>query len=76
MIALEIHDVSHAYRKPALRGVSFSIEPGDFILLLGLNGAGKTTLFSLIAGLLGLQQGSIRVFGLSLIHISEPTRPY
>jgi ABC-2 type transport system ATP-binding protein len=61
--ALEIQDVSHAYRKPALRGVSFSIEPGDFVLLLGLNGAGKTTLFSLIAGLLGLQQGSIRVLG-------------
>jgi ABC-2 type transport system ATP-binding protein len=61
--ALEIRDVSHAYRKPALRGVSFSIEPGDFVLLLGLNGAGKTTLFSLIAGLLGLQQGSIRVLG-------------
>ena len=63
MTALEIRDVSHAYRKPALRGVSFSIEPGDFVLLLGLNGAGKTTLFSLIAGLLGLQQGAIRVLG-------------
>lgn len=63
MTALEIRDVGHAYAKPALRGVSFSIEPGDFVLLLGLNGAGKTTLFSLIAGLLGLQQGSIRVLG-------------
>ena len=66
MTALEIHDVSHAYRKPALRGVSFAIEPGDFVLLLGLNGAGKTTLFSLIAGLLNLQQGSIRVLGYPL----------
>ena len=66
MTALEIHDVSHAYRKPALRGVSFSIEPGDFVLLLGLNGAGKTTLFSLIAGLLNLQQGSIRMLGHAL----------
>jgi ABC-2 type transport system ATP-binding protein len=62
-MALEIQDVSHKYRKPALQGVSFSIEAGDFVLLLGLNGAGKTTLFSLIAGLLGLQQGSIRVLG-------------
>jgi ABC-2 type transport system ATP-binding protein len=61
--ALEIHDVSHRYRRPALREVSFSIEPGDFVVLLGLNGAGKTTLFSLIAGLLGLQRGSIRVLG-------------
>ena len=63
MTALEIHDVSHQYRKPALRGVTFSIEPGHFVVLLGLNGAGKTTLFSLIAGLLGLQRGTIRVLG-------------
>lgn len=63
MPALEIQGVSHAYRKPALRDVSFSIDSGDFVLLLGLNGAGKTTLFSLIAGLLALQQGSIRVLG-------------
>jgi len=61
--ALEIRDVSHSYRKPALHGVSFSIEPGDFVVLLGLNGAGKTTLFSLIAGLLTVQQGSIRMLG-------------
>ena len=63
MSALEVRDVSHKYRKPALREVSFSIDPGEFVILLGLNGAGKTTLFSLIAGLLGLQQGSIRLLG-------------
>jgi ABC-2 type transport system ATP-binding protein len=61
--ALEIRDVNHAYRKPALRGVSFLVGSGEFVLLLGLNGAGKTTLFSLIAGLLNLQQGLIRVLG-------------
>jgi ABC-2 type transport system ATP-binding protein len=73
--ALEIHGVSHTYRKPALRGVSFSIEPGDFVVLLGLNGAGKTTLFSLIAGLLNLQQGSIRVLGHELPGGRAPHSP-
>lgn len=72
MTALEILDVSHAYRKPALRGVSFSVGPGDFVLLLGLNGAGKTTLFSLIAGLLELQQGSVRVLGHKLPENRSP----
>lgn len=66
MTALEIHDVSHAYRTPALREVSFSLAPGDFVVLLGLNGAGKTTLFSLIAGLLDLKQGAIRLLGHAL----------
>jgi ABC-2 type transport system ATP-binding protein len=63
MTALEIHDLGHAYRRKALDGVNLSVEAGEFVVLLGLNGAGKTTLFSLIAGFLKLQRGSIRVLG-------------
>jgi ABC-2 type transport system ATP-binding protein len=63
MIALEIAGVSHTYRRKALDGVSFAIASGEFVVLIGLNGAGKTTLFSLIAGLLGLQAGSLSVLG-------------
>jgi ABC-2 type transport system ATP-binding protein len=67
MSALDIAGVSHSYgRKAALAGVDLSIGEGGFCVLLGLNGAGKTTLFSLIAGLLSLQSGSIRVFGHTL----------
>jgi ABC-2 type transport system ATP-binding protein len=44
-----------------LRDVSFHVLPGRVTLLLGPNGAGKTTLFSLIAGLLAPQSGSIRL---------------
>lgn len=43
--------------------VSLSIQAGDRHLLLGPNGAGKTTLFNLIAGDLGPNSGSIRLFG-------------
>ena len=63
MMALEIAGVSHTYRRKALDAVSFSVTPGEFVVLLGLNGAGKTTLFSLIAGLLPLQAGTLRVLG-------------
>ena len=63
MTALDIALVSHAYRRPALQDVSFATRAGEFVVLLGLNGAGKTTLFSLIAGLLPLQSGSIAVMG-------------
>ncbi|WP_244935137.1 ABC transporter ATP-binding protein [Acuticoccus sediminis] len=62
--ALEVDDVHHTYgRKAALKGVSFSIEPGRFTALLGPNGAGKTTLFALLTRLLALQSGSIRIEG-------------
>jgi ABC-2 type transport system ATP-binding protein len=61
--ALVVRDVTHAYSRRALDGVSFEAAAGEFVVLLGLNGAGKTTLFSLIAGLLNLQRGSIEVLG-------------
>lgn len=62
--ALDVHAVSHFYgSKPALNGVTFSLAPASFTVLLGLNGAGKTTLFSLISHLYGTPHGSIRVFG-------------
>ena len=61
--ALVVREVSHAYARTALDKVSLEAAAGEFVVLLGLNGAGKTTLFSLIAGLLNLQQGSIEVLG-------------
>lgn len=72
MTALEVRNVTHAYRGKALDDVSLSADCGEFVVLLGLNGAGKTTLFSLIAGLLNLQAGSIAVLGHRLPHQREP----
>ena len=47
----------------ALKGVSFSVQPGEFFGLLGPNGAGKTTLISAMAGLNKLSSGKITICG-------------
>jgi ABC-2 type transport system ATP-binding protein len=47
----------------ALDGVSFNVQPGEFIALLGPNGAGKSTLFQLLSGLFVPDAGRIEVMG-------------
>jgi ABC-2 type transport system ATP-binding protein len=50
-------------RVPALRGISFTIERGECVAILGQNGSGKSTLVRLLATLLLHDGGSARVFG-------------
>ena len=64
MAAIEIRNVKKRYQAlQALKGVSFSIEEGEFFGLLGPNGAGKTTLISILAGLARADAGSVSVLG-------------
>jgi ABC-2 type transport system ATP-binding protein len=58
--------------KPALKGVSFHVNEGEFVALLGPNGAGKSTLMQVLTGLFSPDQGSITVFGQDLQ--SKPSR--
>ena len=50
-------------RTEVLSGITFSVDKGDFLGLIGPNGSGKTTLLKLILGLYPLKCGSIRLFG-------------
>ena len=65
--ALSIEGLGHRFGpRRVLNDVSFSISPGDFMVLLGLNGAGKTTLFSLATRLYVQREGAIRIFGMDI----------
>ncbi|MEP6986418.1 MAG: ABC transporter ATP-binding protein [Chloroflexota bacterium] len=60
MALLEIHDLHTSYGAiKALRGVSFKVEAGQVVSLIGANGAGKTTTLNSISGILKPSQGQI-----------------
>ena len=60
MMLLEVKDLSVAYGEiEALRGVSFTIDEGAVVALLGSNGAGKSTTLRAISGLVAPRAGSI-----------------
>jgi len=53
-----------SYIKHALRGVSFKINKGEIVALLGKNGSGKSTLIKVMCGILYQNSGSVRILGL------------
>ncbi len=56
---------------PVIEDVTFSVERGDFVAILGPNGSGKTTLLKLALGLLQPTRGSVRLFGRPPHHFHE-----
>src|SRR5437660_11055075 len=74
---LEIHDLEVTYGGlAALRGVSLTVEEGQFVAIVGPNGAGKTTLFKAISGTVAPVSGSIRFDGRDLLAIPPPERAH
>lgn len=67
MRLLEINELQVAYGSiQAVKGVSFHLDEGETVCLIGANGAGKTTILKAIAGLLPVQGGAVRFASQSL----------
>jgi len=70
---LEVKDLHVFYGAiHALHGISFSLEEGEIVTLIGANGAGKSTTLKTISGLLRPRQGSIMFHNQDLIRVSAP----
>lgn len=64
MAMLEVKDLKVSYGViQAIKGVSFEVNKGEIIALIGANGAGKTTILQTISGLIPAKEGSITFNG-------------
>lgn len=64
MPLLEVRDVSKSFGGlQAVKGLSFTVEPGEILGIIGPNGAGKTTAFNMIAGYFSPDTGEVRFKG-------------
>jgi ABC-2 type transport system ATP-binding protein len=73
MYAVETHELVKQYGKTyALKGLDFTVDPGEIMVLLGPNGSGKTTLLMTLATVLKPTSGTAKVMGIDVV--KEPTK--
>ncbi|WP_297312449.1 ATP-binding cassette domain-containing protein, partial [uncultured Oscillibacter sp.] len=80
---LEVKDIWKVFNagtvneKQALRGVSLTLNDGDFCTVIGGNGAGKSTLLNAVAGTWPVDGGTISIGGVNVTHLPDYKRaPY
>jgi len=78
-VFIEAHDLRKTYRVgkidvPALRGISFRVERGEFVTVVGPSGSGKSTLFYLLGGLTRADSGSVTIDGVDFATLSDGER--
>lgn len=70
MAMLEVNGIEVYYGMiQALKGISFQVEQGEVIALIGANGAGKTTTLHTITGLLTPKKGTVTFEGKDITHV-------
>jgi len=78
-VIIQAENLSKVYRigkvdVPALRGVSFSVERGEFVSIVGPSGSGKSTLFYLLGGLTRPTSGRVIIDGQDFAQLSDAQR--
>jgi putative ABC transport system ATP-binding protein len=73
---LIVDHLSHGFNvggefTPVLRDITFTVEAGEMISLLGSSGSGKSTLLNLMAGLMKPKEGDVRIAKQSIVRMSE-----
>ena len=76
---IEARELRKTYRVgkvdvPALRGISFNVEKGEFVTVVGPSGSGKSTLFYLLGGLTRADSGSVTIDGVDFATLSDGER--
>ena len=79
MSYLKVKDLSRTYgqgegRVEALRGVSFEVQRGEFVAVMGPSGSGKSTLMHLLGGVERPTAGEIELEGVDLLALPEEKR--
>ena len=79
MPIIEANQLGKTYRTgklevAALRDVTFSVEPGEFLSIVGPSGSGKSTLFYVLGGLTSATAGSLTVSGQDFSRLSDAER--
>jgi putative ABC transport system ATP-binding protein len=78
-VFIAANDLRKTYRVgkidvPALRGISFTVNRGEFVTVVGPSGSGKSTLFYLLGGLTRADSGSVTIDGVDFATLSDGER--